>query len=113
MVYSVLVVLPSALSLLTLVEGKYEQSLDEVVSILLGTQEADESPNRSGALKKMEETVEKLLCAELSPILAQKRGVRYFVDLFKTYDSWEVCTPKTFLTMPELSSSIFRPPSSI
>lgn len=72
-------------------EHKYEEALDETVSTLLGLQGTDNTfPNREANLQNLEEAVKSLLVMELSPELAKAWGAKYFVDLFKTYDSWRV-----------------------
>ncbi len=74
----------------------FEETLDETVSTLLGWQTTAESyEGREICIQGMEEVISSLLTQELSTELARKKGVSYFVDLFKTYESWEVFPVET------------------
>lgn len=54
---------------------------------LLALQDVTESEK---GIDKTEQKIRGLLASELSPELAKKRGVAYFVELLKVYDTWEV-----------------------
>eukprot|EP01127_Copromyxa_protea_P016800 TRINITY_DN5062_c0_g1_i1.p1 TRINITY_DN5062_c0_g1~~TRINITY_DN5062_c0_g1_i1.p1 ORF type:complete len:346 (+),score=30.06 TRINITY_DN5062_c0_g1_i1:147-1040(+) len=77
-----------------------EESLDEAVSTLLALTAADDSlPFREASIENMEGSINHYLSEELSTELARKKGVGYFVDLFKTYESWEQFPLNYFLTL--------------